>query len=156
MTNVWILALLIGVVCGLRSMTAPAVVCCGAHLGWLSLAGTPLAFLAHPVPLVLFTIFAVGELIADKLPVIPARTKIGPLVVRILFGAISGAALAVSGHAVLGVGGIMGAVGAVIGAYAGYAYRRAANGSGKLPDLPVAFLEDLIAAGGGFFLVSRF
>jgi uncharacterized membrane protein len=156
MTSVWIYALLIGVVCGLRSMTAPAVVCWGAHLGWLSLAGSPLAFLAHPVSLVLFTIFAIGELVADKLPVIPARTKIGPLVVRIVFGAICGAALAVAADEPPAMGGILGALGAVIGAYGGYAYRSATSGSGKVPDLPVALLEDLVAVAGGLFLVSRF
>ena len=32
-------AFLIGCVCGLRSMTAPAVVAWGAHLGWLHLQG---------------------------------------------------------------------------------------------------------------------
>jgi uncharacterized membrane protein len=156
MMSVWILALLIGVICGLRSMTAPAVVCWGAHLGWLALAGSTVGFLARPVFLVVFTLFAIGELIADKLPFIPRRTMIGPLAVRIVFGAICGAALAIAGHGVLSVGGVLCAVGGVLGAYAGYAYRRAASSSGRIPDLPAALLEDLVAVGGGLFLVSRF
>ena len=39
-------ALLIGVVAGLRAFTAPAAVSLAAYLGWLPVAGTPLAFLA--------------------------------------------------------------------------------------------------------------
>ena len=34
------LALLIGVVAGLRTMTAPAAVAWGSYLGWLPVAGT--------------------------------------------------------------------------------------------------------------------
>ena len=153
---VWILALLIGVVCGLRSMTAPALVCWGAHLGWLNLTGSPLAFLRHPIALILFTLAAIGELIADKLPIIPRRTTPGPLIVRILLGALSGAALAIAGHAPLAAGAILGGAGGVLGAYAGYAWRRATSGSGRISDLPVALLEDLVAIVGGIFLISRF
>jgi uncharacterized membrane protein len=153
---VWILALLIGVVCGLRSMTAPALVCWGAHLGWLDLSGSPLAFMGHPIALILFTIAAIGELIADKLPIIPSRTTPGPLIVRFLLGGLSGAALAIAGHSPFAVGAILGAAGGVLGAYAGYAWRRATSGSGRIPDLPVALLEDLVAIAGGIFLISRF
>jgi uncharacterized membrane protein len=39
---------LLGCVAGLRSLTAPAVVCWAAHLGWLNLAGSKLAFMGHP------------------------------------------------------------------------------------------------------------
>ena len=38
------LAFGIGVVAGLRSMTAPAVVAWAARLGWISLSGSHLAF----------------------------------------------------------------------------------------------------------------
>jgi len=156
MVAVWVFVVLIGVVCGLRSLTGPAVVSWGAHLGWLPLAGSPLAFLGHPVAVALFTIFALCELVADKLPKTPARTSVGPLIVRIICGSFCGTALALAGHGLIGVGAVLGAIGAVIGAFGGYACRHAASGSGKLPDLPVALLEDLVAVGGGLFLVSRF
>ena len=44
-----LLALLIGVVAGLRAMTAPAAVSWAAHLGWLDVSGTWLAFLGTAV-----------------------------------------------------------------------------------------------------------
>lgn len=152
----WILALLIGVVCGLRSMTAPALVCWAAHLDLLDLGGSPLAFMASPIALWIFTFAAVGELIADKLPKVPRRTSAGPLIVRILLGGICGGALAIGGHTPITAGIILGGLGAVLGAYAGYVWRRITSGSGRAPDFPVALLEDVVAIAGGIFLVSRF
>ena len=43
-------------------------------MGWLHLDGSWLAFLANKVSLVVFSLLAIGELIADKLPVIPATS----------------------------------------------------------------------------------
>ena len=146
-------ALLIGCICGLRSMTAPAVVAWGAHLGWLHLQDSHLAFFANKISLVVFSLFAIGELIADKLPFIPPRTQAGPLGVRILFGAMCGAALCISGAASPLLGAILGGLGGVAGAFAGYHYRRSL--SGKAPDLMLALLEDAVAVGGGFLLVSH-
>jgi uncharacterized membrane protein len=151
-----LLVFLIGFVAGLRSMTAPAVVCWGAHLGWLSLAGSYLSFLAHPVALVIFSIAAVGELIADKLPFIPGRTTPGPLIVRLLMGAMCGAALCVAGSAALLYGILLGAVGALVGSYGGYNYRRLVPAKGAVAPVLAALLEDLVAVGGGFWIVSRF
>jgi uncharacterized membrane protein len=153
---VFLLALLIGVVCGLRSLTGPALVVWGAHFGWLKLTGSHLAFLANPLSLVIFTVLAVFELIGDKTPKIPRRTTPGPLIWRILMGGLCGAAFGIAGEASVTVSCILGALGAVAGAFAGYQARHAAAAEGRLPDLPVALLEDLIAIGGGLFLVSRF
>jgi uncharacterized membrane protein len=146
-------AFLLGCVCGLRSMTAPAVVAWGAHLGWLHLEGSSLAFLANKISLVIFSLFALGELIADKLPFIPRRTQAGPLGVRILFGAVCAAAVCISATASPVLGAILGGVGGVAGAFAGYTYRRRL--SSMVPDLLLALLEDLVAVGGGLLLVSH-
>ena len=43
--GIYMLAFLIGVVAGLRAMTAPAAVSWGAALGWLHLKGTWLAWM---------------------------------------------------------------------------------------------------------------
>jgi uncharacterized membrane protein len=146
-------AFLIGCVCGLRSMTAPAVVAWGAHLGWLHLEGGFAAFFANKITLVVFSLFALGELIADKLPFIPRRTQIGPLVVRILFGAICAAALCNGGHASPLAGAVLGGLGALAGAFAGYTYRHRL--ASVVPDRWLALMEDLVAVGGGFLILSR-
>ena len=153
---VLLLSFLIGVVCGLRSMTGPALVCWGAHLGWLHLTGSHVAFLASTIALVVFSLFAIGELIADKLPNIPRRTAAGPLVWRVLMGGLCGGAFAVAGGASFGTCCLLGGLGGLMGAFAGYWARRALTAENRLPDLPVALVEDLIAVGGGLFLISRF
>jgi uncharacterized membrane protein len=146
-------AFLLGCVCGLRSMIAPAAVAWGAHLGWLHLDGSLLAFFANKISLVIFSLFALGELIADKLPFIPRRTQAGPLGVRILFGAVCGAAICISVAASPMLGAVLGGLGGVAGAFAGYTYRHRL--SSVVPDMVLALIEDLVAVGGGFLLVSR-
>jgi uncharacterized membrane protein len=124
-------------------------------MGWLHLDGSWLAWVANKISLAVFSLFAVGELIADKLPFIPGRTQPGPLGARIIFGALCAAALCFSGGASLFLGAILGAVGGIAGAFAGYNYRRWLSRGAKLPDLLIALLEDVVAVGGGLLLVSH-
>ncbi len=151
-----LLAFLIGCVTGLRSMTGPAAVCWGAHLGWLKLSGSPLSFLANKISLIVFTLFAIGEWIGDKLPQVPSRISPGPLAVRCIFGAGCGAAVCISSQNSLLLGAILGAIGGVAGAFAGYSLRRWLTVQQHFPDLPIALLEDALAIGGGILIVSRF
>jgi uncharacterized membrane protein len=153
--RILLFAFLLGCVCGLRSMTAPAVVAWGAHMGWLHLDGSWFSFLANKISLVVFSLLAIGELIADKLPFIPGRTQPGPLGARIVFGALCAAALCHSGGASLVLGAILGGLGGIAGAFAGYNYRRWLSRGDKLPDLLAALLEDVVAVGGGLLLVSH-
>ena len=69
----YVLAFLIGVIAGLRSLTAPAVVSWAARLGWLKLENTWLAFLGFAAPPYILSVLAIAELIADKLPKTPSR-----------------------------------------------------------------------------------
>jgi uncharacterized membrane protein len=150
------LIFVLGFVNGLRTLTPVAVICWGAHLGWFSLAHTPFAFLASPISLIVFTLLALGEYIGDKLPKTPARITTFPLIGRVVFGGGCGAAIAVIAGASLFVGVLMGGIGAVVGAYSGYLLRRSLTSNGRLPDLPVALVEDAITLAGAFFVVSRF
>jgi uncharacterized membrane protein len=153
---VLLLAFLIGIVCGLRSLTAPAVVAWAAHRGWMNLDSTPVHFMASSAAVILFSLFAVVELVADKLPSAPSRTKPAGLIGRTAFGALCGASIAVSGGKSLGIGAALGAAGGVAGAYGGYEVRTRLVKALKVPDFVIATLEDALAIGAGFFLVSRF
>jgi uncharacterized membrane protein len=146
----------IGVIAGLRSMTPPAVVSWAVHLGWLHLAGSRLAPMGSTLAVVTLTALAIGELVADKLPFTPNRTALGPLIGRIVTGALCGAALAVGGGGSLGAGVALGAVGAVAGAFGGYQVRRQLVKGAGLPDFAVALAEDLVAIGGALLIVTRF
>ena len=54
------------------------------------------------------------------------------------------------------LGAVLGGVGGVVGGFAGYEARTRLVKALKVPDTVVALLEDAVAIGGGFFLVSRF
>lgn len=149
-------AFLIGVIAGLRSMTAPAVVAWAARLGWLDLHDSPLSFMGSTAAVVVFTLGALGELVADKLPSTPSRTKPAPLIGRILLGGLAGAAVATSGSQSVSLGGVLGAAGGIAGAFGGYEFRTRLVRAFKVPDWVIACLEDAVAIGGGLLIVSRF
>ena len=140
---------------GLRSLTAPAVVAWGAHLGWLNLHGSPLAFMGSITAVAIFSLLAIGELIADKLPTIPKRTAPAPLLARIITGGLCGACLLATAEKSLVAGAILGGTGAVIGAFLGYDIRRRLVNNLHIKDFVVAVCEDVVAVGRALFLVSR-
>jgi uncharacterized membrane protein len=151
-----LLAFLIGVVCGLRSFTAPAVVSWAACRGWINLNLTPLHFLGSTVAVVIFTLLAVVELVADQLPSTPSRTAPPGSIARIVLGALSGAAIAAAGVQAIAIGALLGAAGGVAGAFGGYQIRTRLVKALKVPDIVIALAEDAVAIGAGLFLVSRF
>ncbi len=155
-TIMLLLSIMIGVVCGLRSLTAPAVVAWAAHRSWINLDHTPLHFMGSSVAVAVFTLFAVVELVADQLPSAPRRTDPPGLIARIVLGALCGAALAVSGEQSMAIGAAWGAAGGVAGAFGGYEVRTRLVKALKVPDFVIATLEDAVAIGAGLFLVSRF
>jgi uncharacterized membrane protein len=148
------MAFLIGVIAGLRSLTAPAAVSWGARLGWLRLENTPLAFLGYAATPYILTALAIGDLINDKLPKTPSRKEPVPFAARILMGGLSGAALGAAAGSLAG-GLVAGALGGVAGTLGGYEFRarlvKAAGGK----DLPIALLEDAIAVVAAFLIVCH-
>jgi uncharacterized membrane protein len=155
-TLVLLLAFLIGVVCGLRSLTAPAIVAWAAHLGWIHLNYAPLHFMGSIAAVAIFTLFAIVELVADQLPNAPSRTAPPGLIARIVLGALCGAAIAVSGAQSFAIGAVLGVVGGVVGAFGGYQVRTRLVKALKVPDFVIATSEDAVAIGTAFIIVSRF
>ncbi|MGR9133484.1 DUF4126 family protein (plasmid) [Rhizobium leguminosarum] len=146
-----LLALLIGVISGLRAMTAPAAVAWGAALGWFDVSQTPLAFMGYKWTPWIFTLLAVVELITDQLPSTPSRKVPVQFGARIVMGALAGATIGAASGLLFG-GLIAGVIGAVIGTYGGAAVRgRLAASFGK--DLPAALIEDAVAVIGALLIV---
>jgi len=145
----------IGLVAGLRSFTAPAAVCWAAHLGWLHLEGSKLSWLGTTWVVWITTILAIFELFADKQSWIGARTKPGPLIDRLIMGAICGGALGFSNNHDPVPGAIAGAVGALISTYGGYYTRRQVVASLKVPDTRIGLIEDFVAIITAFLLVFK-
>jgi uncharacterized membrane protein len=153
--SILVVAIGIGIVAGLRSLLAPAVVVWAAQLGWLNLQGSPLAFMGSTIAVVIFSIFAIGELVADKLPKTPKRTAFAPLLARILLGGLCGASLFAAAGKSLFAGALLGGTGGIIGAFVGYEIRRRIVNNLHINDLFVAICEDLVAIALACFLVSR-
>jgi len=152
---VLVLAFGIGVIAGLRALTAPAVVTWAAHLRWINLSGSHLSFMGSIPAVAIFTLAAVAELVNDKLPKTPPRTAPPGFIARIVMGGLAAATLSVGGGASWFVGAVLGAIGAVVGTFAGYHIRKALVAGLRSPDFLIALLEDVVAIGGGLFLASR-
>jgi uncharacterized membrane protein len=147
-----VLPLLIGVMAGLRAMTAPAAISWAARLGWLDVASTRLAFLGYGVTPWVLTALALGELVADQLPSTPSRTVPVQFGTRLLVGGLCGAAIGITGGALV-IGALAGIAGAIIGTLGGRAFRaRLAGAFGS--DRPAAFIEDAVAIVGSLLIVA--
>jgi uncharacterized membrane protein len=144
----------IGIIAGLRSLTAPALVSWAARLGWLDLSGSWLSFLGSRTAIITLSLLAVAELVADKLPKTPKRTNLVPLVFRAITGGFSSMAICASAHQSPIIGTFVGVLGSIAGAFAGYEIRHRLVEAFGLPDFGVAVAEDLVAVGGAFLIVS--
>ncbi|EUB97866.1 protein of unknown function DUF4126 [Rhizobium sp. CF080] len=149
---VYVLALLIGIVAGLRAMTAPAAIAWAAYLGWLNLSGSWLAFMGTIWAVGIFTILAVVELVTDQLPSTPSRKVPQQFGARLIMGALTGAAIGTPyGGWIVGL--IAGIIGAAIGTYGGAAVRgKLAASFGKDP--PAAFIEDAVAIVAAYLIIA--
>lgn len=154
MNYVLLLAFCIGLVAGLRSLTAPAVVALAAHFGWLNVTGSVVAFMGSATALAIFSLLAIGELIADKLPAIPKRIAPVPLLARIFTGGLCGACLCAAVAKPLIAGALLGGAGGVIGAFIGYEVRKRLVTTLRIKDFFVAICEDLCAVGLALSIVS--
>ncbi|MCP3136749.1 DUF1990 family protein [Pyxidicoccus xibeiensis] len=143
----WLTPLGLGVLAGMRSMSAPALVSRrlsqdpGAKQDPLSDA------LSKPwVPRVL-GLLALGELVVDKLPKTPARVKLVPLAGRVLTGVVA-AASSVAGQrrAVVALAGVLGGAAAVASAWAFYSLRTVATKRLGVPNMAAAVTEDALVA----------
>ena len=145
---VLLLALLIGVVAGLRAFTAPAVLAWAAFLQWINLSGTWASWMGHWATVAILTVLAVAELVSDKMPTLPSRKSAPQFLVRLATGAFSGAVLGTAWGYRWGSLGA-GMMGAVLGTLGGYAVRTALVRSNGGKDRPVALSEDVFAAVAG-------
>jgi uncharacterized membrane protein len=142
----WLVAVpLLGLVTGMRSMTAMAVLCWFAYRGDLSLDGTWASWAAKLVTAIIFTVLALGEFVADKLPKTPNRTAPGPLLARVVIGGLVGAIVAAGLNGSEFEGIILGVGGALIGTFGGYLVRRELVLRLGCKDWPVALVEDASA-----------
>lgn len=151
----WIVAIpLLGFATGLRSMTGIMVLCWFAYTGNLTVDGTWAFWLAKLATAIVFTVFAAGEYVADKLPNTPNRTSPIGLTARLVVGGLVGAAAAtgLNGSAFEGI--ILGALGALLGAFVGFHVRRDLVANAGWADWTAALTEDAVAALSAVFALN--
>jgi len=153
--SAYLLALLIGVLVGLRSMTPLAAVSWAARLGRLHLENTWLAFLEFAYAPYIVSVLAIAELIADKLSKTASRKAPPGFIGRVLSGGLCGAGLGATAGGLIGrlVAGVLGAV---VGTLGGYELRSRLVKAVGGKDLPIALLEDVLAIGGAILILAQF
>jgi uncharacterized membrane protein len=142
----WLIAIpLLGVVTGMRTMTAMAVLCWFAYRGDLSLDDTWASWAAKLITAIIFTVLALAEFVADKLPKTPNRTAPALLASRVVMGGLVGAIVAAGLNGSEFEGVILCVGGALIGAFGGFLIRREIVLRLGCQDWPVALVEDASA-----------
>ena len=155
MLNTYFQAACLGVIAGMRSMAAPALV--SGHLARNQSPGlgpSPLRWLGTAKAAKVTKFLAVGEIIGDKLPFTPSRIAPGPLFGRILSGGLSGATLCSARGKRADWGAVIGAAGAVAGAYGFYHLRQALARNLPIPDPVLGAAEDVLAYGSGWLVLK--
>src|SRR6202162_1252839 len=115
-TEALVMVFLIGVIAGLRSLTAPAAVAwaaCGRGI----LTNTPFHFMGSRVAAIIFTVLAIIELITDKLASTPSRLAAPGLIARIITGGLSVSCLAAAEGQSIALGAVLGVLGGVAGGF---------------------------------------
>jgi len=153
--DIYVKAVCMGVVAGMRSMSAPAFVSNYlARKESKELAASPFGLMGSRRVAQALTIAAVGEMVADKLPVIPDRIAPGPLAARILSGALCGASLCAAEGKRARLGALCGGLSALASAYAFYHLRRKIGETETLPDTALGLSEDALVIGTGLSVLS--
>lgn len=140
-------------IAGLRSMAAPALLARAVRRGDLDAPNLPA--LGSPQVSTLLSLLAVGEMIADKTPLVPARTSAPALLGRVLSGALVGATVFASERRDRNAGAILGALCAAGAAYAGEAFRTVGSERLSLPNAALGILEDKAVLALGSHLLRR-
>jgi uncharacterized membrane protein len=137
------MVLVLGVVTGMRSMTAIAALSWAAWLGLIPEQGWA-TWIAHLLVAILLSICAVSEYVVDTLPKTPRRSELGPAFFRVIVGSLVGAMVAVAIDEPVAGGIIFGAGGAIIGTWGGFFVRMTVARIFRR-DLPAALLESASA-----------
>jgi uncharacterized membrane protein len=133
-----LLIFLLGIVCGVRTFTGPAVF-------WIMRHGAPWAYVLSAA--------AVFEYFYDVGPKAPPRTCTSNIVARLLSGAFVGWWSAVASGVSTPSGTIVGAAGAFAGAYTSAAVRRRC--SAMMGNVTSGLVEDIAAIVAAVVIVAR-
>jgi uncharacterized membrane protein len=148
-------ALLLGFVTGIRSQVPVALLAVEARQGRFDPGAGRLARrFASSQGMTGSVVAFAGELIADKLPITPRRTTVGPFIQRLVTGGTVGAAVHYDAGRPRPLGAVLGVAGAGAGAWAGTRARDFLADRTGLPGPLLGAAEDLFAVGLAIAVVT--
>lgn len=156
----YVQAAALGLVAGIRSASAPAVISDfvrerqGRIFATPELANSPLRHLASPLTSNALRLFAVGEMVMDKMPFVPKRTNAPSLTARAVSGGLAGAVVGMMYRGSPMVAGLIGALSATGATFGITQLRKQITENTAVPDALVGGLEDLLVLGTGYYLVN--
>jgi uncharacterized membrane protein len=145
----------LGAIAGMRSMAAPALVSHHLAHDHDESLGRPFSLVGSPTVATLLKFPALGEMVLDKLPIVPSRIELPPLLGRIGSGALVGATLYKTHGRNLLVGALVGGLAALASTYLIYHIRRVAGERLPVPDGVLGAVEDAVVLGGGFAFLKQ-
>jgi uncharacterized membrane protein len=145
---IWLVAIpLLGFITGMRTMTPLAVISWFAWLGLLPVSDDWCWWCAKLPVVILFTLLAAAEYVADNLGYSPRPTRPVVLIVRFFLGGFVGAVVAAGLNASGVEGTILGVLGALVGAFAAYQLRHQLTQRLGCKTWHVTVSEDIFALG---------
>jgi uncharacterized membrane protein len=150
----------LGLVAGMRSASAPAVISSyvrerrGQILASPQLTNSPLRHLTSPVGSNALRVLALGEMVTDKLPFVPKRTETPSLITRAVSGGVAGAVVGLVHRGSPALAALIGALSATGATFGAYRLRKQLAENTAVPDALIGGLEDLLVLGTGYYLVN--
>jgi uncharacterized membrane protein len=129
-------------------MSALAAVSIDARHNDRDLDDTPFASICSPNVSTLLSLAAAGEMVVDKLPILPNRTDLLPLLGRVFFAGVSGAAVFIEEKQPAPVGAAVAALASVASTNVSFQLRRGL--SRRLPGLLAALVGDAAVVALGY------
>jgi uncharacterized membrane protein len=113
----------------------------------------PARRLAMPGGVAAAVLASIGEVVGDKLPIVPDRTRSGPFTGRVAVGALVGAAVYQDADRPVAYGAVVGAMAAAASTPALARARAALGRRTRLPDRVWGVVEDALALALGLLAV---
>jgi uncharacterized membrane protein len=145
----------LGLLAGMRTTSAPAIAShILSHHHSRRLAKSPLKFMQSDNVALALKVFAVGELIGDKMPNTPNRIKPAGVVFRCLAGSLAGASIyKATGNSIL-TGAVLGSVVALGSTFGSYFLRKDVVSKTHVLDPIIGAIEDALVVGAGVGLTN--